>query len=196
MDQVDDDFLHRVFKNVWTGWLPITAVSQPIQLFHSTINDRAALIIQIWSTFPLLKFLGINISSKFAPEKCSNILKNVLKNVLISFSEFFENLLYVFMNYNVFYYFFFRQGNMETAVSNLKMFLEVSERSGDVDSRREACRDLGALYNSMVRDGIAFKLFKFSNHSVLHCESLNSNVCKVRMQSRSWMYIPEDMMVQ
>ena len=74
---------------------------------------------------------------------------------------------------------------METAVINLKMFLEVSERSGDVDSRREACRDLGALYNSMVRDGIAFKLFKFSNHSVLHCESLNSNVCKVRMQSRS-----------
>lgn len=54
---------------------------------------------------------------------------------------------------------FFRQGNMEAAVSNLKMFLQVSERSGNVDSRREACQDLGALYNCIVRGGIAFELF-------------------------------------
>ena len=48
---------------------------------------------------------------------------------------------------------------MEAAVSNLKMFLQVSERSGDVDSRREACQDLGALYNCIVRGGIALELF-------------------------------------
>ena len=76
---------------------------------------------------------------------------------------------------------------MEAALSNLKMFLQVSERSGDVDSRREACRDLGALYNSIVRDGIVFKLFKFSNHSLLDSKSFNCNVCKVSTQDRSGM---------
>jgi len=52
---------------------------------------------------------------------------------------------------------FLRQGNYEQAIENLKQFLRVTEQNGDRDSRREACSDIGVVYNFMVSLRIKFK---------------------------------------
>ena len=39
---------------------------------------------------------------------------------------------------------------MTEAIENLKMFLRVSERAGDLAARQAACSDIGFAYNAMV----------------------------------------------
>ena len=53
-----------------------------------------------------------------------------------------------------------RQGNMEDAAENLKLFLSVMENSGDLDTLRDACTDLGALYNYIGRYEQSSKYYK------------------------------------
>lgn len=47
--------------------------------------------------------------------------------------------------------FVFRQGNYKEAIDNLKQFLKVTEENGDDESRRQACSDIGSVYNMMVQ---------------------------------------------
>lgn len=46
---------------------------------------------------------------------------------------------------------FHRQGDVESAMKYLEMFVELADRSQQLPEQQRACTSLGAIYNSLVR---------------------------------------------
>ena len=44
-----------------------------------------------------------------------------------------------------------RQGDVESAMKYLEMFVELADRSQQLPEQQKACTCLGAIYNSLVR---------------------------------------------
>ena len=52
--------------------------------------------------------------------------------------------------YNHMVIFFFRQGDIESSLKYLEMFVELADRSEQLPDQQRACSSLGAIYNSLV----------------------------------------------
>ena len=48
-------------------------------------------------------------------------------------------------------YFLPRQGDVESAMKYLEMFVELADRSQQLPEQQKACTSLGSIYNSLVR---------------------------------------------
>lgn len=44
-----------------------------------------------------------------------------------------------------------RQGDVESAMKYLEMFVELADRSQELPEQQKACTSLGSIYNSLVR---------------------------------------------
>lgn len=54
----------------------------------------------------------------------------------------------------------FRQGDIESAMKYLEMFVELADRAAQLPEQRSACTSLGSMYNSLVSGAIDFDLIK------------------------------------
>lgn len=55
-------------------------------------------------------------------------------------------------------YFVPRQGDVESAMKYLEMFVELADRSQQLPEQQKACTSLGSIYNSLVRQNPLYYL--------------------------------------
>lgn len=65
-----------------------------------------------------------------------------------------------------------RQGDVESAMKYLEMFVELADRSQQLPEQQKACTCLGAIYNSLVRHYEIFvKWFARTQHMIVKDET-------------------------
>lgn len=74
------------------------------------------------------------------------------------FCDLFKKSFFLFVSKGVIN-FFLRQGDVESAMKYLEMFVELADRSQQLPEQQRACTSLGSIYNSMVRQHICTLLY-------------------------------------